>query len=69
MKNTIKVERARHDMTQADLAEKINVSRQTINSIETGRFVPSTLLALKIAHVFQTTVDTIFSLEEADWKT
>jgi putative transcriptional regulator len=52
MKNIIKVERARHDMTQADLAEKINVSRQTINSIETGRFVPSTLLALKIAHVF-----------------
>jgi putative transcriptional regulator len=68
MKNIIKVERARHDMTQADLAEKINVSRQTINSIETGRFVPSTLLALKIAHVFQTTVDAIFMLEEADWK-
>lgn len=68
MKNTIKVERARHDMTQADLAEKINVSRQTVNSIETGRFVPSTLLALKIAHVFQTTVDVIFTLEEADWK-
>jgi len=67
MKNTIKVERAKHDMTQADLADKINVSRQTINSIETGRFVPSTLLALKIAHVFQTTVDAIFTLEDGDW--
>ena len=68
MKNTIKVERAKHNMTQADLAEKINVSRQTINSIETGRFVPSTMLALKIAYVFQTNVDAIFRLEEADWK-
>lgn len=68
MKNTIKVERAKHDMTQADLAEKINVSRQTVNSIETCRFVPSTLLALKIAHTFQTTVDAIFTLEEVDWE-
>ncbi len=67
MKNTIKVERAKHDMTQADLADKIHVSRQTINSIETGRFLPSTLLALKIAHVFHTTVDAIFTLEEGDW--
>ena len=49
MKNALKVERARHDMTQADLAEKVRVSRQTINSIEIGKYVPSTLLALKIA--------------------
>jgi putative transcriptional regulator len=66
MKNTIKVERAKLNITQAELAEKVNVSRQTINSIEIGKFVPSTLLALKIASVFRTTVDSIFSLEEKD---
>jgi putative transcriptional regulator len=67
MKNTLKVERAKHNMTQADLAEKVNVSRQTINSIEIGKYVPSTLLALKIAAVFETRVDDIFSLEKSDW--
>jgi putative transcriptional regulator len=68
MKNTIKVERARHDLTQAALAEKVNVSRQTINSIEIGKFVPSSILVLKIAAVFNTTVEAIFTLEETDWK-
>lgn len=67
MKNTIKVERAKQDLTQAQLAERVNVSRQTINSIEIGKFIPSTLLSLKIAAVFNTTVDLIFSLEEKDW--
>ena len=67
MKNTLKVERAKHNMTQADLAEKVKVSRQTINSIEIGKYVPSTLLALKIAAVFETRVDEIFSLEKSDW--
>jgi len=67
MKNSIKVERAKRDLTQAELAEKVNVTRQTINSIETGKFVPSTLLALKIAAVFQTTVDQVFTLQEKDW--
>jgi putative transcriptional regulator len=67
MRNTLKVERARHNMTQAELAEKVNVSRQTINSIEIAKYVPSTLLALKIANVFKTRVDDIFSLEEQDW--
>ncbi|PHN08202.1 helix-turn-helix transcriptional regulator [Flavilitoribacter nigricans] len=67
MQNTIKVERAKMELTQADLAEKVGVSRQTINSIEKGRFVPSTLLALKIAHVFGAKVDHIFSLEPEDW--
>lgn len=66
MKNTIKVERAKHDMTQAELATKVNVSRQTINSIELGKYIPSTVLALKIASIFDTTVDEIFSLEETD---
>ena len=67
MKNTLKVERARHNMTQADLAEKVQVSRQTINSIEVGRYVPSTILALKIATVFKVKVDELFTLEEEDW--
>ena len=68
MKNALKVERAKNNMTQADLAEKVSVSRQTINSIEIGRYVPSTLLALKIAAVFNTRVDDIFTLHEDDWK-
>ena len=67
MKNSLKVERAKLNITQAELADKVGVSRQTINSIEIGKFVPSTLLALKIAFVFNTTVDEIFTLEEADW--
>jgi putative transcriptional regulator len=67
MKNYIKVERAKQNITQAELAEKVNVSRQTINSIEIGKFVPSSMLALKIAFVFQTTVNEIFALEETDW--
>ena len=62
MKNTMKVERAKKNWTQADLADKIGVSRQAINSIETGKFVPSTVLALKMAKVFQTTVEVIFQL-------
>ncbi|SDJ98922.1 putative transcriptional regulator [Catalinimonas alkaloidigena] len=67
MKNSIKVERAKKDLTQADLALKVGVSRQTINSIEKGRFVPSTLLALKIARVLDEQVDHIFTLEVDDW--
>lgn len=68
MKNTIKVERAKHNLTQAMLADKVNVSRQTINSIEIGKFVPSSILVLKIAAVFNTTVEQIFVLEENDWR-
>nr|WP_298003400.1 helix-turn-helix transcriptional regulator [uncultured Flavobacterium sp.] len=66
MKNSIKVERARHDLTQGDLAEKVGVSRQTINSIETKKYVPSAVLALKIAQVFQMPVEDLFELEEDD---
>jgi len=66
MKNTIKIERARHDLTQGDLAEKVGVSRQTINSIETKKYVPSAVLALKIARVFQLPVEDLFELEEDD---
>ena len=64
MKNNIKVERAIHDLTQADLAEKIGVSRQTINAMEKNKYVPSTLLALKIARLFNKPVESIFQLED-----
>ena len=66
MKNTIKVERARHNLTQQDLAEKVQVSRQTINSIEAGKYVPSTVLALKISKVFGVALEEIFELEDGD---
>jgi putative transcriptional regulator len=66
MKNTIKVERAKKNLTQAELADKIGVSRQAVNSIETGKFVPSTVLALKMAKLFGTTVEIIFQLEKSD---
>jgi len=67
MKNTIKVERAKQNMTQQDLAEKIGVSRQTINSIESQKYIPSTVLALKIAKVFNIKVEELFELEEDDF--
>jgi len=66
MKNTLRIERARHNLTQADLAEKISVSRQTINAIESGKYVPSTVLALKLAKVFALPVEELFQLEEGD---
>ncbi len=66
MKNNIKVQRAIANLTQAELAEKIGVSRQTINAMELGKYVPSTVLALKIAKVFGKTVDEIFELEQTD---
>lgn len=66
MKNTIKIHRAIKNITQEDLAKSIGVSRQTINSIETNRYVPSTILALKIAAVFEVGVNEVFELEEGD---
>nr|WP_298902488.1 helix-turn-helix transcriptional regulator [uncultured Psychroserpens sp.] len=66
MKNNIKIERARHDMTQGDLAEKIGVSRQSINAIEKGKYVPSALLAIKIAKLFKLPVEELFFLEEGE---
>lgn len=66
MKNSLKVERAKLNITQQELADKINVSRQTINSIEADRYVPSTILAIKISNVFNTTVNIIFDLEAED---
>ena len=66
MKNTIRIERAIKDITQAELAEQVGVSRQTINSIESNKYVPSTVLALKIARVFGKPMETIFTLEDGD---
>ena len=66
MKNRIKVERAVKNITQANLAELIGVSRQTINTIESGRYVPSAVLALKISRVFEKPVNELFELEDTD---
>lgn len=66
MENTIKVERAILSLTQDDLAKKIGVSRQTINSIEANRYVPSTVLALKLSEVFKKPVNDFFKLTEDD---
>jgi len=66
MKNTIKVQRAIKDITQEELAKKVSVSRQTINAMESNKYVPSTVLALKIAKVFNRSVEELFILEEGD---
>jgi putative transcriptional regulator len=66
MKNNIRVERAILRMTQQQLAEKIGVTRQTINAIEAGKYVPSTVLALKMAEVFGKSVNDVFMLDEND---
>lgn len=66
MKNTIKIERALKNITQDDLAKKIGVSRQTINAMEAGKYVPSTVLALKISKYFNKKVEEIFELEDED---
>ena len=66
MTNSIKVERARNNMTQQQLAEMLSVSRQTINAIEKGKFNPSTILSLKISKVFKLSVNDLFQLEEED---
>ena len=66
MRNTLKVERAILNLTQDDLAKRVDVSRQTINSIENARYIPSTVLALKLAAVFSKTVNDIFELDDDD---
>ena len=66
MKNIIKIQRAIKNLTQEELANRIGVSRQTINSIENNRYVPSTVLALKISKVFDMSVNDIFKLEDED---
>lgn len=66
MTNNLRVERAIARMTQQQLAEAVDVSRQTINAIETKKYVPSAVLALKIARTFGKPVEAVFALEEGD---
>ncbi|MCK5041501.1 MAG: helix-turn-helix transcriptional regulator [Sphingomonadales bacterium] len=64
LENRIRVFRAEHRLSQSELAEKIGVTRKTISTIEVGRFVPSTIIALKIARFFKAPVEEIFSLND-----
>ncbi|SDR67463.1 putative transcriptional regulator [Gillisia sp. Hel1_33_143] len=63
MKNCIKILRAEYNFTQADLADKVQVSRQTINAIEKGKFDPSLPLAFKISNLFKKSIEEIFQME------
>ena len=67
MKNSIKVERAKKNITQAELAKLAKVSRQTINAMELGKYVPSTVLALRLAQIFEVEISGIFTFEDSDW--
>ncbi|WP_420606425.1 helix-turn-helix transcriptional regulator [Novosphingopyxis sp.] len=64
MKNRLKVLRAERDWTQSDLAERLEISRQSVNAIETGRYDPSLPLAFKIADLFGLAIEAIFSKGE-----
>lgn len=64
LRNRLKVLRAEREWTQAELAERVGVSRKTINTIERGVFVPSTVLALRLARVFSVPVEEIFALRD-----
>lgn len=64
MKNKLKVYRAMHDLTQEDLADKLNVTRQTIIAIEKGKYAPSLELAFKIAELFDVKIEDVFLYKE-----
>lgn len=64
LKNTLKVQRAKKDLTQEQLAEIVCVTRKTINTVEKGKYVPSTVLALKLARALDVTVEELFELNE-----
>ncbi len=66
LRNHIRVERARNDLTQEQLADLVGVTRKTVNTVETGKFVPSTVLALKLARALRVRVEDLFYLEEAE---
>ncbi len=66
MKNTLKVQRAIKNLTQAELADKVGVTRQTINYIEIGKYVPTTVLSLKLAKTLGKPVEELFQLEKGD---
>ncbi|WP_040787838.1 helix-turn-helix transcriptional regulator [Massilia niastensis] len=65
LKTTMKVQRARLDLTQAELAERAGITRKSINAIETGNMVPSTILALKLSRALDVTVEELFTLVDA----
>jgi putative transcriptional regulator len=65
LRNTLKEHRARLDLTQAELADRVGVSRKTINTVENAVFVPSTVLALRLARALGTSVEALFQLTEA----
>jgi len=67
LKNTIKIERAKLNLTQQQLADAVAVSRQTINSIEAERYIPSTVLSIKISTIFKISVNDLFQLEPEDF--
>ncbi len=67
MKNNIRVERAVLKISQQELADRVGVSRQTINAIELEKYVPSALVVMKISYVFGKPVDEVFQLEDKDW--
>ena len=64
LRNTLREARAARGWTQADLAERVGVTRKTINTVENGVFVPSTVLALKLARALETTVEALFELPD-----
>lgn len=66
MRNTVRIERVKQELTQAQLAARIGVSRQTVHAIESGKYVPSTVLALKMAKLFGVSVEALFLLEGGD---
>ncbi|WP_207430772.1 helix-turn-helix transcriptional regulator [Sabulibacter ruber] len=66
MKNNVRNERVAQKLTQEELAKRIGVSRQTINALETNKYIPSTVLALKVAQLLQKKVEDLFMLEEED---
>jgi putative transcriptional regulator len=65
LQNRLREERARRDLTQADLAALVGVSRKTINTVENGVFIPSTVLALRLARALGTTVESLFHLPDS----
>ena len=64
LKNTLKIQRAKLNLTQEELAERVGVTRKTINTVENGIYIPSTYLALRLAKIFSVPVETLFELEE-----